>query len=137
MADTSNQDRDTSRVQMISQAQIEKQARVCAANLERVRDKIVSMNGDMTDIAIQLRELHTQVEGLTTSMIKQIADLTLEMHRQTTALKAAFNVQVAEMKTETNKLNQRWKIWPVLKDVTLWIIAIASVVITLYVTFAK
>jgi len=129
MAD-GNQDRGTSRVQMLAAEQIERQARLCEANLDRVKDKIMAMNGDMADIATQLRELRAQVEGLTTSMIRQIADLTLEMHRQTTTLKAAFDVQVSEMKAQTSKLDQRWKIWPTLKEILLVILALVSMVIS-------
>ena len=129
MAD-GNQDRGTSRVQMLAAEQIERQARLCEANLDRVKDKIMAMNGDMADIATQLRELRAQVEGLTTSMIRQIADLTLEMHRQTTTLKAAFEVQILEMKAQTSKLDQRWKIWPTLKEILLVILALVSMVIS-------
>lgn len=130
-ADGNQADRGgTSWTQMLAAEQIEKQARVCEANLERVRDKIMAMNGDMTDIATQLRELRAQVEGLTTNMIRQIADLTLEMHRQTTTLKAAFDVQVSEMKAQTSKLDQRWKIWPTLKEVLIVVLALVSMVIS-------
>ena len=130
MADTP--ERGTSRVQMLAAEQIEKQARVCAANLERVRDKIESINGDVTDIAIQFRELREQVAGLTTNMIRQIAELTLEMHRQTTELKAAFDAQVAEMKAQTNKLDQRWKIWPTLERVLQVIVTLVALGLSIY-----
>ena len=72
MADSNpSAEQGTSRVQMLAAEQIEKQARVCSANLERVRDKIESINGDVTDIASQLRELREQVAGLTTRSLSQ------------------------------------------------------------------
>jgi len=110
----------TTEIQEIATAEITRQTSICEANLNRVRDKIEAMNGDIGSVADQLAELRKQVENLTMSMVRQIAELTLMV-----------NKQVAAVKAETQKLNSRWSIWPTLKEILLVIVSISAMVISI------
>ena len=60
----------TAEIQGIAAGQIANQAKLCAANLDAVRDKIESINGDMHDIAGALEGLRATVETLNVEVAK-------------------------------------------------------------------
>jgi len=117
---------------MIAAEQIERQARVCEANLERVRDKLADMNGDMAEIANQLKELREQVSGLTMNMVKQVAALTLAMNQQIASMTEAMNKRIAELDAKTQQLNQRWSVWPMLERIIQVVATLVALGLSVY-----
>ena len=105
----------TSQIQMVAAGQIARQAELCYANLERVKDKIESINGDMSDIARSLKALRDEVTKLTLDMTKQVA---------------ALNAEIGSLK-------QKWSIWPTLKDALLVIVTLASLYMSVWTFLNK
>lgn len=105
----------TSRVQMIAAGQIASQAKLCAANLQAVRSKIDNINGDVGHIAQALGELK-----------ETVTELTLEV-----------KTRFAEMNAEVRSSNQRWNIWPTLKDILIVAVSLTSLGLTVYALFNK
>lgn len=126
MSQQSSDPNITSKIQGVASAMIEQQARICQANLTAMRVKIDAMNGDAHEIAAQLEKLREQVSSLTTSVIRQIADLTL-----------AMNKQIAAVEEETRRLSQRWTIWPTLEKVFLFLFGTISLALSVYAMFFR
>jgi len=125
MADANQIDEtSTSRIQMIAAGQIANQARLCAANLDRVRDKIESINGDMTEISNSLTALKEQFSTFVLNVTKEITTLNSEIR----SVKDALNAEVKAVKQASK---QRWSIWDTLKEVLLVVLALVSMVISI------
>ena len=125
MADQSEDSATTSRIQGIVNVQIARQTEICAANLSSVKDKIQAINGDVTDISVNLAELRKEVASLMLDMATKFASLRLDTTRQIDAIQA-------QTKALEQASRQRWSIWPTLKDVLLVILSLASMGLTVY-----
>ena len=115
----------TSRIQNIAGAQIARQAEICSANLDGVRDKMTSINGDMTDISTNLAELRREVATLMLDMASKFAALRLDVTRQVDSL-------TAQTKAIEQASRQRWSIWPTLKDILIVVLSLVSLGLTVY-----
>jgi len=118
-------DATTSKIQGIVNVQIARQGEICSANLSRVKDRIVSINGDITSISTNLMGLRKEVASLMIDMATKFADLRLETTRQIDAI-------TAQTKALEQTSRQRWSIWPTLKDILIVILSVSSLALTVY-----
>jgi len=106
---TDDERRKTSEIQLIVDQRIGKQAELCEAHLERVKDKVAGIERDTSSLEKAVGLLRDQIIELTAQL-------------------AALNLKV---ENQIEDLQRRWKIWPTLKDLTLLSVAIGSLVVAL------
>ena len=115
----------TSRIQGVVNAQIARQGEICSANLSRVKDKIISINGDIESISTNLAGLRKEVTSLILDIATKFADLRLDTTKQI----AAIQEQTRALEQASK---QRWSIWPTLKDILIVILSVTSLALTVY-----